>query len=184
MRLIGSNDNIFGVPGADLNGYRVTSADFYSVDINQPGQNHIKRTFLNNKIEADPRYYDKRNVTPLFAFGHGLSYTTFDYSRLRLPAKIAFGQPITVSFDVKNSGGRAAKETVQLYLGDEATMEVVRPRKELKALRKVALAPGESTTVQLALSSRDFSYYDLHRRGWVTTPGKFRVYVGSSSADI
>jgi beta-glucosidase len=130
------------------------------------------------------RYYDKRKIDPLFAFGHGLSYTTFDYGNLRVPAEVPVGKPIDVSIDVKNTGKRSGQETVQLYVGDEATTEVVRPVKELKAFQKVSLAPGETRTVKFALSPRDLSYYDVHRRDWTSTPGLHRIYVGSSSKDI
>jgi len=130
------------------------------------------------------RYYDKRKVAPLFAFGHGLSYTKFEYSNLRVPAEVSSGQPIPISFDVKNTGQRPGKEVVQLYVGDESTTEVVRPLKELKAFRKVNLAPGEHATVKMTLAARDLSYYDARLHDWVSTPGNFRIYVGSSSADI
>ncbi len=130
------------------------------------------------------RYYDKRQVEPLFAFGHGLSYTTFEYANLRIPAKVAAGQPIEVSVDVRNSGHREGQETVQLYVGDSATTEVVRPAKELKAFEKVRLAPGERRTVKFVLSARDLAYYDVASKGWTTTPGTYHVYVGSSSRDI
>ena len=130
------------------------------------------------------RYYDKRKIAPLFPFGHGLSYTTFEYSNLRVPAEVSPGQPIPISFDVKNTGRRPGKEVVQLYVGDESTTEVVRPLKELKAFRKVNLAPGEHVTVKIILGPRDLSYYDARHNNWVSTPGNFHVYVGSSSADI
>jgi beta-glucosidase len=73
---------------------------------------------------------------------------------------------------------------VQLYVGDGATTEVVRPVKELKAFRKISLAPGETKTVRLTLSPRDLAYYDVHRKQWRSTPGLHRIYVGSSSRDI
>jgi len=130
------------------------------------------------------RYYEKRKLPPLFPFGHGLSYTAFEYKNLRVPASPASGAPFEVSVDVRNTGGRAGQETVQLYVGDEATTDVVRPIKELKAFQKVSLAPGESTTVKFTLTPRDLSYYDVSRKGWTSTPGTHRIYVGSSSGDI
>lgn len=130
------------------------------------------------------RWYDKRQIDPLFAFGHGLSYTTFAYSHLTVPASVAVGQPIEVAVDVKNTGSRAGEETVQLYVGDDATTAVVRPVKELKAFRKVRLAPGESRTLRFTLSARDLEYYDVSRSAWVGTPGVHRIYVGGSSRDI
>ena len=130
------------------------------------------------------RYYEKRKLAPLFPFGHGLSYTSFEYANLRVPATLAPGQPLQVSVDVKNTGRRAGRETVQVYVGDEATAEVVRPLKELKSFRKVSLAPGASTTLTFTLVPRDLSYYDPHLREWTNTHGAHRIYVGSSSADI
>jgi beta-glucosidase len=78
----------------------------------------------------------------------------------------------------------AGRETVQLYVGDEVTQDVVRPLKELKGFHKVDLAPGESQIVRFTLNTHDLAYYDVHRRAWTTTPGKYRLYAGSSAADI
>jgi beta-glucosidase len=130
------------------------------------------------------RYYEKKKVEPLFPFGHGLSYTTFEYASLRAPDEVLAGQPIHVSVEVTNSGALAGRETVQLYVGDEVTQDVVRPVKELKGFHKVELAPGESQVVRFTLNTHDLAYYDVHRRAWTTTPGKYRLYVGSSAADI
>jgi beta-glucosidase len=130
------------------------------------------------------RYYDKRKIAPLFPFGHGLSYTTFAYANLRVPSSVASGTQFAVSVDVRNTGKRAGQETVQLYVGDEATTDIVRPIKELKGFQKVSLAPGESKTVKFTLSPRDLSYYGVHAQDWASTPGTHRIYIGSSSADI
>jgi beta-glucosidase len=130
------------------------------------------------------RWYEKRQIEPLYPFGHGLSYTSFAYSNLRVPANAMIGDPIELAVDVRNTGSRAGKETVQVYVGDEATIEVVRPLKELKAFEKVQLAPGEMKTVRFTLSPRDLSYFDAHQGTWVSTPGPHRIFVGSSSRDI
>lgn len=130
------------------------------------------------------RYYDRKKIEPLFAFGHGLSYTTFEYGNLRVADNVPVGESIEVSVDVRNAGNRAGLETVQLYVGDEATTEVVRPVKELRAFEKIGLAPGEKKTLKFTLSARDLAYYDVHARQWVSTPGAYRIYLGSSSADI
>ena len=130
------------------------------------------------------RYYDKRELEPLFPFGHGLSYTTFRYANLRAPHSVALGSPIQVSVDVTNTGRRAGEETVELYVGDEATTEVVRPPQELKGFEKVSLAPGETRTVSFTLQPRDLSYYGVERAGWTSTPGAHRIFIGSSSRDI
>ena len=129
------------------------------------------------------RYYEKKQVAPLFAFGHGLSYTRFEYSNLRVPDSAA-GPTVEVSIDVKNAGTRAGAEVVQLYVGDEATRNVVRPVKELKGFSKPLLAPGETRTLKFTLSARDLAYFDVHVHDFVASPGTHRVYVGSSSADI
>jgi beta-glucosidase len=128
------------------------------------------------------RYYDKKQVAPLFAFGHGLSYTRFEYSNLRVPATGA--GPMEVSVDVKNVGTREGAEVAQLYVGDEATVNVVRPVKELKGFAKVRLAPGQTQTLRFVISQRDLAYFDVHVNDWVATPGLHRIFVGSSSADI
>lgn len=130
------------------------------------------------------RWYDKRQIAPLFPFGHGLSYTTFAYGNLRVPASVPLGQPIEIAVDVTNTGLRAGAETVQLYVGDEATTAVVRPVKELEAFSKVSLDPGQTVTVRFELQPRALAYYDAHQKAWVSTPGPHRIYIGSSSRDI
>jgi len=130
------------------------------------------------------RYYEKKKIEPLFPFGHGLSYTTFEYSNLRAPDDVLAGQPIHVSLEVTNTGTMPGRETVQLYVGDEVTQDVVRPVKELKGFHKVELAPGESQIVRFTLNTHDLAYYDVHRHAWHTTPGRYRLHVGSSAADI
>jgi beta-glucosidase len=130
------------------------------------------------------RYYDKRDVAPLFPFGHGLSYTSFRYDHLSMPAAVAVGRPFTVSLEVTNTGQRAGMETVELYVGDEATTAVVRPEEELKGFRKVSLSPGQTQAVTFTVSPRDLSYYDVHAGDWVSTPGPHRILIGSSSRDI
>jgi beta-glucosidase len=130
------------------------------------------------------RWYERKQIEPLFPFGHGLSYTSFEYSDLRLPARMTPGAPLAVSLQVRNSGSRPGMETVQLYVGNAAATEVVRPVKELKAFEKVQLAPGEARTVRFTLSPADLAYYDATQRRWVSTPGTYHVLVGSSSRDI
>lgn len=130
------------------------------------------------------RYYDKRDVTPLYPFGYGLSYTTFRYEHLAVPAAVPMGKPFKVSLDVTNTGKRAGMETVELYVGDEATTAVVRPIDELKGFSKISLAPGQTKTVTFTVSPRDLSYYDVHAGSWVSTPGPHRILIGSSSRDI
>ena len=124
------------------------------------------------------RHYDTKNVEPQFPFGHGLSYTTFAYDHL----KIESGGRV-VTFDVKNTGKRAGKEVVQLYIGDPKC-SVDRPAKELKAFRKIELLPGQQQAVRFQLDDRALSFYDTATHRWVAEPGDFDVLVGSSSRDI
>ena len=126
------------------------------------------------------RYFDSYGVEPAFAFGHGLSYTTFAFSGVSAEKR---GDRVRVRVTVTNTGDRAGKETVQVYVHDqESALE--RPEKELKAFAKVDLAPGESETVTLELGRDAFSYYDPARPGWVLEPGAFTVLVGASSRDV
>lgn len=126
------------------------------------------------------RYFDTYKVEPQFAFGHGLSYTQFKYSNLRItPGK----KGATVRLSVQNTGSKAGAEVIQLYIKDEKAA-VERPEKELKAFKKVFLEPGETQEVVLTLNEDAFQYYDETKRKWVLEAGKFSVIVGSSSKDI
>ena len=126
------------------------------------------------------RWADKHNIKPLFAFGHGLSYTTFEYGQAKCRKS---GQGFKVSVDVTNTGAREGKEIVQLYIGDqESALE--RPVKELKGFKKVALAPGETKTVTFEIEKDMLKYYDPAQRGWILEKGKFTAYVGAASDDI
>ncbi len=129
------------------------------------------------------RYYDMKDVTPLFPFGHGLSYTSFAYSDLQLPKKVKNGEKVEVSLRVENSGKVAGKEVVQLYVSDLKS-SLPRPLKELKGFAKVALNPGESKVVTFTLDERSLAFYDPRMHAWVAEPGEFEVQVGSSSWDI
>ncbi|MCH5325478.1 MAG: glycoside hydrolase family 3 C-terminal domain-containing protein [Eubacterium sp.] len=130
------------------------------------------------------RYYDKKEMDVLFPFGHGLSYTTFEYSDLRLSSdNITDQDTITVSVTVTNTGSCFGKEIVQLYVADN-TGFAVRPVKELKGFEKIALDAGESKTVTFTLDKRSFSYYHEELGDWYAPTGKYTVMVGKSSADI
>jgi beta-glucosidase len=129
------------------------------------------------------RHYDRAAIDPLFAFGFGLSYTSFRYEAIDAPAVAAGGAPIDVRVRVSNTGTRAGQEVVQLYVADvEASLP--RPPKELKGFAKVALQPGESRDIRFVLNARDFSFYDPARGQWVLEPGEFRLLAGASSRDI
>ena len=122
------------------------------------------------------RHFDKHNIEPLFPFGHGLSYTTFAYSDLKV-------SPHEVSLALRNTGSREGAEVVQLYLGDSHS-SVDRPVKELKGFRRVVLKPGETKTVTFGLDKSALSYYSTAKKDWVAEPGTFEVLVGASSRDI
>lgn len=130
------------------------------------------------------RHYDRSATKPLFPFGFGLSYTTFSYSNLSvLPQAGDVNEPVTVSFDVSNTGHREGAEVAELYVGDSHA-SVPRPVKELKGFAKVNLRPGESKRVMLKLDRRAFSFYDVARKDWSAEPGEFSILVGSSSDKI
>jgi beta-glucosidase len=122
--------------------------------------------------------------TPIFPFGHGLSYTQFAYSDLKLSApRMAADGKVEVSVTVKNTGDRAGDEVVQLYV-HQVKSSVKRPLKELRGFRRVSLKPGETKTVTLPLPAEKLAYWDVERHGFVVEPGVFDVMVGNSSADI
>ncbi|MCC7357952.1 MAG: glycoside hydrolase family 3 C-terminal domain-containing protein [Anaerolineales bacterium] len=128
------------------------------------------------------RYVDESNL-PLFAFGHGLSYTQFEYSRLSVsPAEVAPDGEVTVSVSVKNIGDRAGDEVVQLYLHD-LVGTVTRPVKELKGFQRVTLEPGQTARVTFTLPVALTAFYDRAMR-YIVEPGVFAVLVGSASDDI
>jgi beta-glucosidase len=150
--------------------------------INYPGENG--QVVYGEGIFVGYRYYDKKDVEPLFPFGYGLSYTTFAYRNLALDAnEYAPGDEIQVSVDVENTGAQAGKEVVQLYVRDVES-RLARPEKELKAFAKVTLAPGETRTVTFTLEPDALAFYDPAQKQWVAEAGEFQVLVGSSSRDI
>lgn len=130
------------------------------------------------------RWFDAKNVEPLFPFGHGLSYTRFHYSGLRLAGGINANDPeLTVEFELTNTGPLAGAEVAQIYVQDiEASLP--RPPKELKAFRKVSLLPGEKQKISIPLGRSAFTFYHPAKKLWVAEKGEFRIMVGSSSRDI
>ena len=127
------------------------------------------------------RYADKAKLTPVFPFGHGLSYTTFDYSNITLPLYSSTPLPLTLM--VTNTGETAGAEVVQVYVGENKPT-VARPVKELKAFEKVYLEPGQSKEITITLDPANWGYWDEVKHQFVTNPGKYTIYVGSSSRDI
>jgi beta-glucosidase len=130
------------------------------------------------------RWYDARDIEPLFPFGHGLSYTTFAYDNLTIDREsFTEGETLTVTVEVRNTGTRRGAEVVQLYV-HEHSPRLPRPHKELRAFARVALEPGESRTVPLTLTGASFAYWEPRSHRWEITPGTFDLLVGSSSRDI
>lgn len=146
--------------------------------------NHFStgRPSINEDKIYKSAYIDLPN-SPLYPFGYGLSYTTFDYSNLLLSRKtIKNNESITVSVTIKNSGKSKGEEVVQLYLRDKVG-SVVRPIIELKDFQKIALNPGESITIQFVIDNQKLSFYN-NTLDFVSEPGDFDLMIGSSSADI
>jgi len=147
---------------------------------NYPGGREVR---YGEGIFVGYRHYDQHDLEPLFPFGHGLSYTTFEYSQLKLPNSLKAGDPWQVTVTVSNTGARAGKEVVQLYIHDlKSTLP--RPPKELKGFRKVSLEPGEEREVVFDLDERSLAFYDPYAARWTVEPGEFEIMVGSSSRDI
>jgi beta-glucosidase len=129
-------------------------------------------------------YFDYHNMKPLFAFGHGLSYTTFAYSNLSISPPGGYpGDTFNVSVDVKNTGTRDGNEVVQLYLHDEQSAQP-RRYKDLRGFSRVTIPAGQTKTVNFGLIERDFEYYDTTQTAWVVDPGDVDVLVGAASDDI
>ena len=130
------------------------------------------------------RYYDRKETELLFPFGHGLSYTSFDFSDLRLSReRITDQESLTATVRVTNTGKRAGKSVVQLYVGD-CESSVFRPVRELKGFEKIFLEPGESKDVSFTLDKRSFAYWNTKIHDWHVESGEFRIEIGHSSRDI
>ncbi len=155
-----------------------------------PGENH--RQLYGEGIFVGYRYYDRRRIRPLFPFGHGLSYTDFEYSDLEIRGNAEDGsvrfsengeETVRVILTLKNTGDMAGSEAVQIYVRDGHS-RLQRPRRELKAFRKIFLNPGESAEVSFTLGRRDFAYYDPSFKDWIVDDGEFIIEAASSSRDI
>lgn len=130
------------------------------------------------------RWFDTKNIEPLFPFGYGLSYTRFKYSGLKLvEGKDPKDPVVTAEFEIANTGQRAGAEAAQLYV-HEGQPTLPRPLKELKGFKKVSLKPGEQQKVSIPLDRRAFAFYDPVKKGWVSEAGDFKIQIGSSSRDI
>lgn len=152
-------------------------------------------SYLNYKVVNDEinygegvfvgyRYYDTKEIPVLFPFGHGLSYTQFDYHHLSLSQnEMLDTDELIVSLEVTNTGRVAGKEIVQLYVSDQSN-RAIRPKKELKNFVKVELQPGETQTVSMTLNKRSFSWYNSKISDWDVNTGQYEILIGKSVSDI
>jgi beta-glucosidase len=163
----------YPIKGADTS-MHVVSNDRPPVDYD------IEHVKYDDKLLVGYRYWTTTGKHPLYPFGFGLSYTTFSFANLQVPATAASGSTATVSFDVTNTGSVAGADVAQLYVSDPSA-KVSRPERELKGFAKVRLAPGETRHVTLNLDARAFSYWDEAGHKWTIDPGKFVIRVGDSS---
>ena len=139
----------------------------------------------NDGIYVGYRWTDLQKKTkPLFAFGHGLSYTEFEYGKPVLDSKVMTADgTVTVRVEVANTGDREGQEVVQLYIGDRKS-SLPRPLKELKGFKKISLEPGESRTVTFTVDSEDLAFFDPERHEWVAEPGVFDLYIAAAADDV
>lgn len=146
-----------------------------------PGSDKV---FYEEGIFVGYRHFDKENIEPLFPFGYGLSYTTFEYGNMELNKNtLSETDPIVVSIDIKNTGQREGSEIIQLYIGEDES-KIERPPKELKNFAKISLKPGETKTVEMEVKKDDLASYDVSIHDWKINPGTYTIYIGSSSRDI
>ncbi len=129
------------------------------------------------------RWFDTKEIEPLFPFGFGLSYTHFKYSNLNLVQNNDSKNPVTLEFELANTGDRAGAEVAEVYV-QPINPSVSRPLKELKGFKKIFLQPGEKQKVSVTLDQNAFAYYDVDKKGWVAEKGGYKILVGSSSRDI
>jgi beta-glucosidase len=163
----------YPIKGADTE-LRVNEVNHKPVELDIP---HVT---YGDKLMVGYRYWTTTGKHPLFPFGFGLSYTSFSFSNLNVPTTASSGSPVSVSFDVKNTGSVEGAEVAQLYVSDPSA-KAQRPERELKGFEKVTLAPGETKHVTIPLDARSFSYWDEAKHNWTIDPGKFVILVGDSS---
>ncbi len=130
------------------------------------------------------RWHEKQNIEPLFCFGHGLSYTTFEYGKVIADKKeMKASDKISLSVNIKNTGKMEGSEIVQLYISDLKS-SLPRPIKELKGFEKVTLKPGESKTVTFTIDKTALSFFDPELHEWIAEQGDFEAIIGASSSDV
>ena len=164
----------------------------------EDGPNKIERQYPGIKEENDKywqthydegiyvgyRWYATKNIPVQWPFGHGLSYTTFEYSDAKTAkASMTADGKMTITVKVKNTGDREGAEVVQLYIADPVA-SIDRPVKELKGFEKISLKPGETKTVSFEIAADALSYYSVEDNGWKAEAGEFQALIGPSSEDI
>lgn len=144
----------------------------------------LKQMYYGEGVFVGYRYFEKLKNDPLFYFGHGLSYTSFEYSNLQVPEQVELGphgeQSFTVSVDITNTGDRDGHEVVQLYISD-VECAALRPRKELKGFTKVWVAKGSSVTAEVSLDKYALSYWNEEQEKWHAEKGTFKVIISRSA---
>jgi len=143
-------------------------------------------SFYGEGVFVGYRYFDKKEITPLFPFGHGLSYTSFTYASMQVD-KPAYrdDETVTVTLSVTNTGAVAGKEVVQLYVAPVTNARgIIRPAKELKAFQKTTLAPGETKEITFTLDTRAFAWYDADVNAWRVETGTYNILAAASAADV
>jgi len=136
-----------------------------------------------NRRRGGQKHYVGGNNEPLYAFGHGLSYTTFSYDNLHLESDaIGADESFNLTFDVTNTGSQAGDEVVQLYINDVFS-SVARPEKELRHFKRIHLQAGETATLAFTLTPKDLRMLGRDLK-WIVEPGIFRVLIGPSSSSI
>jgi len=140
------------------------------------------KVYYDEELQVGYRWFQSQNITPLFPFGFGLSYTTFSVDNLSVTTPtVQAGDPVTLQVRVSNTGDREGAEVAQAYVAYPA--ELGEPPKQLRAFQKITLQPGESQTVELTLNARALAVWDTDAHDWVVTPGTYGILVGTSSAD-
>lgn len=148
------------------------------------GKGNIDKAIYQEGVFVGYRYYTSRDQEVLFPFGYGLSYTTFEYSNLKLDkSEMKDDETVTVSVDVKNTGTVAGKEVVQLYVSPEGN-EVIRPVRELRGFDKISLDPGEEKTVTFTLGKRAFAYWNEEIHDWYVADGTYQIQIGKNASEM
>jgi beta-glucosidase len=137
----------------------------------------------NESVLVGYRWYESKNIEPLYPFGYGLSYTTFEFGKAKAAKKISTEKPLKVTVRLSNTGKMAGAEVVQLYV-QENNPTVLRPKKELKAFKKVHLEAGAKTTVTFELNHSDLAFWNDKTHAWEVNKGTYTLHIGNSSANI